>query len=74
MLYISHADETERLARIQRVKQGIADNIADPSVHLTRITSNLDKGKGHVFNYKDSVELQKLGISLQENWSPGLDR
>ncbi|KAH0911977.1 hypothetical protein HID58_035298, partial [Brassica napus] len=31
MLYISHADPTERLARIERVKQGIAENTAASS-------------------------------------------
>lgn len=49
MMYILHSDETERLARIERVKQGIAENQAESSVRLTKITNNLDKGKGHVF-------------------------
>lgn len=53
LLYISHADETERLARIERVKQGIAENAAESSLRLTRITNELDKGKGHVFSYPE---------------------
>lgn len=53
MQYISHSDATKRLARIQRVKQGIENNKAESSVRLTRLTSNIDKGKGHVFNYQE---------------------
>ncbi|KAF3564830.1 hypothetical protein DY000_02011994 [Brassica cretica] len=53
MMYISHSDETERLARIERVKQGIAENQAESSVRLTKITNNLDKGKGHVFCFPE---------------------
>ncbi|KAL0678255.1 hypothetical protein Bca4012_006236 [Brassica carinata] len=64
MLYISHADPTERLARIERVKQGIAGNLVASSVHLTRITKELDKGKGHVFSYTDLLLSQQGGTSL----------
>ena len=59
MLYISHADETERRARIERVKQGIADSAAEASVRITRITNELDKGKGHVFSYQDDTLVSK---------------
>ncbi|KAH0862241.1 hypothetical protein HID58_079452, partial [Brassica napus] len=59
MLYISHADETERRARIERVKQGIADSAAEASVRITRITNELDKGKGHVFSYQDDILVSK---------------
>ncbi|WZZ73659.1 hypothetical protein YC2023_085029 [Brassica napus] len=45
LLYISHADETERRARIERVKQGIAESAAETSVRLTKITNELDKVK-----------------------------
>ncbi|KAH0930443.1 hypothetical protein HID58_016170, partial [Brassica napus] len=65
MLYISHADPTERLARIERVRQGIADNLASSSVHLTRITKELDKGKGHVYSYMELLASQQGGTSLQ---------
>ncbi|KAL0747394.1 hypothetical protein Bca101_029396 [Brassica carinata] len=51
MLYISHADETERRARIERVRQGIAENARESSLRLARITTELDKGKGHVYHY-----------------------
>ncbi|KAF3488297.1 hypothetical protein F2Q69_00056272 [Brassica cretica] len=54
MLYIAHADPTERLARIERDKQEIVENLASSSIHLTRITKELDKGKGHVFSYTQS--------------------
>ena len=53
MLYISHADETERRARIQRVQQGFKENKAESSIRLTKITKELDKGKWHVFSYQD---------------------
>nr|VDD49206.1 unnamed protein product [Brassica oleracea] len=39
MMYISHADETERRARIERVKQGIADSTIETSIRLTKITN-----------------------------------
>ncbi|KAH0878670.1 hypothetical protein HID58_066064, partial [Brassica napus] len=55
MMYISHSDETERLARIERVKQGIADNAREASLRLVRITNEFDKGKGHVYHYPDSL-------------------
>ncbi|KAH0843435.1 hypothetical protein HID58_092020 [Brassica napus] len=65
MLYISHADETERRARIERVKQGIEENKAASSVHLTRITKELDKGKGHVFSYTELLKSQHHDKSMQ---------
>lgn len=55
MLYISHSDEKERKARIQRVRQGIAEDATNSKVQLAKITSDLDKGKGHVFDYQASV-------------------
>ncbi|KAG7548894.1 Endonuclease/exonuclease/phosphatase, partial [Arabidopsis suecica] len=53
--YISHVDETERLARILRVKQSIEESAADSSTRLIKITSEVDKGKGHVFDYKQAA-------------------
>lgn len=53
MLYVSHSDDTERRARIQRVKQSIADQGKSHVATLTRLTPDLDKGKGHVFTYPD---------------------
>ena len=38
---------------VQRVRQGIENNKAESYVRLTRLTSNIDKGKGHVFNYQE---------------------
>ncbi|KAH0922402.1 hypothetical protein HID58_022420, partial [Brassica napus] len=32
---------------VQRVRQGIENNKAESYVRLTRLTSNIDKGKGH---------------------------
>lgn len=53
MVYVSHADETKCNARIQRVRQAITDAANAPPVFLTKITPDLDKGKGHVFDYPD---------------------
>ncbi|KAH0857964.1 hypothetical protein HID58_086225 [Brassica napus] len=50
---------TERRARIERVKQGIADSAAEASVRITRITNELDKGKCHVFSYQDDTLVSK---------------
>ncbi|CAF2105884.1 unnamed protein product [Brassica napus] len=57
MQYISHSDPTERMARIERVRQGIE---AESSMRLTRISRDLDKGKGHVFSYKEPSFTQLL--------------
>ena len=56
MLYISHADETERMARIERVKQGIVESQANSSAMITKITRDLDKGKGHVYSFLEPAE------------------
>ncbi|KAF3513562.1 hypothetical protein F2Q69_00009512 [Brassica cretica] len=56
LLYISHSDETVRMVRIQRVQQGIEENKAESSIRLTKITNELDKGKGYVFSYQDHPE------------------
>lgn len=53
--YISHVDETERLAQILRVKQSIEESAADSSTRLIKIMSEVDKGKGHVFDYKQAT-------------------
>lgn len=58
MLYISHSDETERNARILRVKQGIEESARESSIRLTKITNEVDKGKGHVYHYPDSSSPQ----------------
>ncbi|KAF2580054.1 hypothetical protein F2Q68_00004097 [Brassica cretica] len=48
--YVSHADETERRARIQRIQNSIAEAPKVQDVML-RISHDLNKDKGHVFNY-----------------------
>ncbi|KAF3532661.1 hypothetical protein DY000_02037801 [Brassica cretica] len=65
MLYISHADETERLARIERVRQGIAESQEESSARITRITRDLDKGNGHVFSFQEVVEKRPRAAPLQ---------
>lgn len=42
LLYISHSDETERKARIERVQQGIEENKAESSIRLAKITNEVD--------------------------------
>lgn len=44
MLYVSHSDDMERSARIQRVRQAIADQGNSHVATLTRITYDLEKG------------------------------
>ncbi|WZZ25548.1 hypothetical protein YC2023_008949 [Brassica napus] len=46
-----------RNARIQRVRQAITYAARAPPVILTKITPDLDKGKGHVFDYPDISSL-----------------
>ncbi|KAF3502530.1 hypothetical protein F2Q69_00042390 [Brassica cretica] len=53
MTYVSHSDETERNTRILRVKQSIADAAESSIIKTTKITTDLDKGKGHVYHYHD---------------------
>lgn len=75
MLYISHADETERLACIQRVRQGIADNAKEATLRLTKITNEVDKGKGHVYNYPDRSDkclLLTSGLEVTSSDSRGV--
>ncbi|KAF2597011.1 hypothetical protein F2Q68_00008349 [Brassica cretica] len=60
MQYISNSDPTERMARIERVRQGIEDNKTEASVRLTRISGDLDKGKGHAFSYTEPSFSQLL--------------
>ncbi|CAH8353211.1 unnamed protein product [Eruca vesicaria subsp. sativa] len=50
---VVHTITPERLARIPRVRQGIADNERESSICLTKITQELDKDKGHVYHYLD---------------------
>ncbi|KAL0705843.1 hypothetical protein Bca4012_072268 [Brassica carinata] len=75
MMYISHSNEIERLARIQRVRQGIADNARESSIRLTKITNEVDKGKGHVYYYPDGSEIipvLKLGFENSNSHSRGI--
>ncbi|KAG2270101.1 hypothetical protein Bca52824_064656 [Brassica carinata] len=51
MMYISHSNETKRLPIIERVKQGIAETQEEAATRLPKITRDLDKGKGHVFDF-----------------------
>ncbi|KAH0873667.1 LOW QUALITY PROTEIN: hypothetical protein HID58_071029 [Brassica napus] len=77
MMYISHSDATKRLARIQRVRQGIADNQAESSLRLTKITKELDKGNGHVYSYKEQYSrddsLNYGGLVIRRKIDDGSD-
>ncbi|KAL0716839.1 hypothetical protein Bca4012_066161 [Brassica carinata] len=78
--YVSHADETERRARIQRVRQSIEEAPKVPDIRL-RISHDLDKNKGHVFNYNteaaESSPQSRLGkapvFSLPEPLTTGYE-
>ncbi|WZY88362.1 uncharacterized protein LOC106448180 [Brassica napus] len=60
MLYVSHSDDAERHASIFLVKQSLADQGKLHVATLTRLTSDLDKGKGHVFSYTKNNSVEKL--------------
>ncbi|KAG5411116.1 hypothetical protein IGI04_007435, partial [Brassica rapa subsp. trilocularis] len=61
MMYISHADPTERLARIERVHQHIGEQKKNDANGRPRFTVDLLKGKGLVYNYdKDSEKLKSI--------------
>ncbi|KAF2547295.1 hypothetical protein F2Q70_00020133 [Brassica cretica] len=49
--YISHADETERRARILRVQQSIEEDKNKTPTVLAKISHEVNKEKGHVFSY-----------------------
>lgn len=57
--YISHDDKTERMARIQRVKQPIVDLQNAPEPSFLKISHEVDKGKGHVFGFEEDCERLK---------------
>lgn len=65
MLYISHPDDAERMARIERVKQGIVDDKKEEAARLPRTTRDLEKGKGHVFEYPEPAGKRHQTASLQ---------
>ncbi|KAJ4906450.1 hypothetical protein Rs2_10108 [Raphanus sativus] len=73
LLYISHSDETERLARIARVQQSIP---SDAVVASPTITHDLLKGKGHVFTFEEPQRLsKKQNVSEERSNAPvGLQR
>ncbi|KAH0884277.1 hypothetical protein HID58_060373 [Brassica napus] len=60
MLYISHADATERQARIMRVRQAISDQGQTHVATLMKFTANLDKGKGHVYSYPEVTQSAQI--------------
>ncbi|KAJ4901789.1 hypothetical protein Rs2_15740 [Raphanus sativus] len=49
--YISDSDKTERQARILRVQHSIELEKANPPALLTKLSHELNKEKGHVFDY-----------------------
>ncbi|KAH0869249.1 hypothetical protein HID58_076271 [Brassica napus] len=51
--YISHSDPTERQARITRVKQSFQPGFEDNVGRAPRISHDINKGKGHVFNFQE---------------------
>ncbi|KAH0870248.1 hypothetical protein HID58_077270, partial [Brassica napus] len=51
--YISHSDPTERQARITRVQQSLQLGFEDNLGSAPRISHDINKGKGHVFNFQE---------------------
>ncbi|XP_048599927.1 uncharacterized protein LOC125580031 [Brassica napus] len=51
--YISHSDPTERQARITRVQQSLQPGFEDNLGSAPRISHDINKGKGHVFNFQE---------------------
>lgn len=61
--YVSHSDETERRARIQRVRQSIKEAPKVLDIML-RISHDLNNNKGHVFNYNPEAKESSLQSRL----------
>ncbi|KAF2585640.1 hypothetical protein F2Q70_00035935 [Brassica cretica] len=69
MQYISHSDAAERSARVQKMRQGIEEySKSESSIRLTRLTSDVDKGKEHVFTYHEPEDARIS--SHQEDSAP----
>ncbi|XP_048613217.1 uncharacterized protein LOC125587113 [Brassica napus] len=51
--YISHSDPTERQARITRVQQSLQPGFEDNLGSAPRISHDINKGKGHAFNFQE---------------------
>ncbi|ESQ52135.1 hypothetical protein EUTSA_v10017646mg [Eutrema salsugineum] len=51
--YISHSNDTERNARILRVQQALESDLDTTSVKMPKLTTDLQKDKGHVFGFED---------------------
>lgn len=61
--YASHADPTERRARIVRIQQSLEEQLAESTIKLPRLTGNIDKGKGHIFGFvNESTRLQRPNL------------
>lgn len=59
--YISHMDPKGRQRGIVCVQQSIDDTTCDSANHMPKITHNLDKGKGHVFQFEEEIPRLKRG-------------
>lgn len=69
MQYISHSDAAERSARVQIIRQGIEEySKSESSICLTRLTSDVDKSKEHVFTYHEPEDARIS--SHQEDSAP----
>ncbi|KAF2608488.1 hypothetical protein F2Q68_00045168 [Brassica cretica] len=61
LVYVSHADETERLARIKRVPLTIEEKKLEEDKAMSKLSNNLLKGKGMVFGYsKEGARLTNI--------------
>ncbi|CAN7011797.1 unnamed protein product, partial [Brassica oleracea var. botrytis] len=76
--YISHSDPAERQARILRVQQSAPVSAMDSLPKIPKISTNIDKGKGHVFGYEGQSSIvpnmQNKAISVCNSSPPIFSR
>ncbi|KAL1225017.1 hypothetical protein V5N11_002796 [Cardamine amara subsp. amara] len=65
--YISHADATERLARITKVQQSIEEGLTATVPQRPLITKDINKGKGQVFGFDVEETRSKQQHSQSSN-------
>lgn len=62
--YISHADDTERLVRIQRIQHSIESSKENSTIKHSLITGDVDKGNGHIFGFvEESTRLHRKSLN-----------
>ncbi|KAL1197126.1 hypothetical protein V5N11_002005 [Cardamine amara subsp. amara] len=67
MQYVSHADPTERNARILRVQQSLEEETGESMAQTVRTTTNLDKGKGKMYQVEEEDGRKKRIVTHADN-------